>query len=806
MARPWKAIPMIGKIISDHKIIAELGRGGMGVIYEADQISLSRPVAMKVLADHLGRDPAFVQRFLNEARAIAKLNHPNIVQIYNVGQEDEIYYFTMEFIDGTSLDEIISKQKMLPLEHVLNIISNVAKALAFAHEHGIVHRDIKPNNIMINKQGTVKLMDFGIALQERAQRVTITGGILGTPEYMSPEQAMGKTASTLSDIYSLGAVFYEMLTGKVPIKGDTPLETIGKIQIETPIPPRSLNQRIPPDVEKIIMKMMAKNPEQRYQSCQALRKDLKRSRASGPIMPPPKQKTPPAKPAARVKRVPPPPPRIVPARRSGIKTGLIIFLVLCLTVSLALLFKYGKKPSAPTKTSQPAAIIEPVKQVLASDAEAARLAMEQAREKAAADLVQRLVDATNLVADHPWIESARIEGPSVIVVATIERDRRGGVLRKTQRLENDLRRRFTNVKITGQELTSDGLHLNLELQTVSEFATYLASRPMVQAPPTCVQVWRRAEKMRRSGDEYFRGSQYGPAQKSYNDANELYGKTSEVATVEKSAAMVDRELRTALSKAEEFSFSDTVVLKRGKEIKGEIVSKDADSVQIHTPLGMVTLPIVQISSLMHAPPEVGEALQRLRSEIRELERQQGSFGDMLREFQVLYTGIPVAKAPGEVKQSMLSAGTFYVISFIIILLIFLLLGLSLRPTREIATMLFVLLSLGALDWFNVLNPCESPFYNQECLDYPYEHHPDIFPGLFPPLLFREGCTESQQKIINPFGWKCIPITWQVDEWNFCNTTCKVNPISWAYTALYWHALSCIITFIPKQFRRKEITL
>ncbi|UCD59149.1 MAG: protein kinase, partial [Candidatus Hydrogenedentota bacterium] len=274
---------MIGEEIRNYRILKELGKGGMGVVYKANQISLGRMVAMKVLPHHLTSDPAFIKRFENEARAIAKLNHPNIVQIYDIGHHEQIYYYTMEFIEGPSLDEIIYKEGFLSLDRAISIIAQVAKALQYAHGHGIVHRDIKPSNIMIDKSGRVKVTDFGLALQERTTRLTMDGSIVGTPEYMSPEQAAGQTATARSDIYSLGVVFYEILTGKVPFEAESALMVLDKIRTSEPQWPRSLNPDIPVEVEEAIRNMMAKNPRDRYASCQELIQDVRRLKSGEPV-------------------------------------------------------------------------------------------------------------------------------------------------------------------------------------------------------------------------------------------------------------------------------------------------------------------------------------------------------------------------------------------------------------------------------------------------------------------------------------------------------------------------------------------
>jgi predicted Ser/Thr protein kinase len=282
---------MIGKETGNYRILKELGKGGMGVVYKANQISLGRMVAMKVLPQHLTTNPSFIKRFKNEARAIAKLNHPNIVQIFDVGQDDGTHYYTMEFIEGPPLDEIIYRDGRLPLDRAINIILQVAGALQYAHGQGIVHRDIKPSNIMIDKSGRIKVTDFGLALQQKTTRLTIDGGIVGTPEYMSPEQAVGQTATAQSDIYSLGIVFYELLTGKVPFEADSPLMLLNKIRDSEPQWPCSINPDIPAGIEKVIRNLMAKKPQDRYQSCQELIQDIKRFKMGQPISAPAKRST-----------------------------------------------------------------------------------------------------------------------------------------------------------------------------------------------------------------------------------------------------------------------------------------------------------------------------------------------------------------------------------------------------------------------------------------------------------------------------------------------------------------------------------
>jgi serine/threonine protein kinase len=274
---------MIGKEIGNYKILKELGRGGMGVVYKCNQLTLGRMVAMKVLPSHLTTDGAFVKRFENEARAIAKLNHPNIVQIFDIGQENDIHYYTMEFVEGPSLDQVIYREGFMPLDRALNIVLQVARALQYAHSQGIIHRDIKPSNIMLDQSNHAKVADFGLALQERTTRLTVDGSIVGTPEYMSPEQAAAEPATLRSDIYSLGVVFYELLTGKVPFEGESALLILKKIQASEPEWPRSINSQIPIEVEKVIQRMMAKKARDRYANCKDVIQDLRRLKAGQPI-------------------------------------------------------------------------------------------------------------------------------------------------------------------------------------------------------------------------------------------------------------------------------------------------------------------------------------------------------------------------------------------------------------------------------------------------------------------------------------------------------------------------------------------
>jgi tRNA A-37 threonylcarbamoyl transferase component Bud32 len=253
-----------------YKIIEELGRGGMGVVYKAHDSVLDRTVAYKVLPQDLKNHPKIVESLMREARALAKLHHPNIVTVFDAGQSSDTYFFVMEYIEGKNLREIVNERGALPINEALGIAIQTARALAYAHQNNIMHRDIKTSNVMITKGGTVKLMDFGLAkaLGEAAAART---AVSGTPYYMSPEQTLGSEIDHRTDIYSFGVMLFELLTGQVPFKDGN----IGYHHLHTPPPtPTSLRVDIPPAIERIVLKCLEKDKEKRYQTADELLKDL----------------------------------------------------------------------------------------------------------------------------------------------------------------------------------------------------------------------------------------------------------------------------------------------------------------------------------------------------------------------------------------------------------------------------------------------------------------------------------------------------------------------------------------------------
>lgn len=262
-------------IFSDrYEMVKHIARGGMAQVYLARDLLLDRPVALKVLFPELSVDRSFVERFRREAKAAANLSHPNIVSIYDWGQGDQTYYIVMEYVDGPTLSSMLRQGPLEP-ERAAAIGASVAAALDFAHRRGVIHRDVKPGNVLLDDRGQVKVADFGIARAVgTSEDLTQTGSVMGTATYFSPEQAQGHSVDPRSDVYSLGVVLYEMTTGKPPFSGDSPVSIAYKHVKEPPPRPSAVNPAVPPGLEAIILKAMAKEPEARYQTAEDMRADL----------------------------------------------------------------------------------------------------------------------------------------------------------------------------------------------------------------------------------------------------------------------------------------------------------------------------------------------------------------------------------------------------------------------------------------------------------------------------------------------------------------------------------------------------
>ena len=267
-----------------YEIVGELGQGAMGIVYKATDPLIDRIVAIKTITLSLAQEEReeYEARFYQEAKAAGRLSHPNIVTIFDVGRSGDIAYIAMEFLQGRELRDILNDDKLLPVDQVLDIVAQVAMGLAYAHEHGIIHRDIKPSNIMVGRDCQVKITDFGIARMASSAVRTQTGMVLGSPKYMSPEQVMGKLTDQRSDIFSLGVMLYEMLTGQPAFTG----ENVNAIMYQTlnaiPQPPKSLNPAVPEMLNFIVAKALAKDVENRYQNARDLANDLRACRGTMP--------------------------------------------------------------------------------------------------------------------------------------------------------------------------------------------------------------------------------------------------------------------------------------------------------------------------------------------------------------------------------------------------------------------------------------------------------------------------------------------------------------------------------------------
>jgi uncharacterized RDD family membrane protein YckC/predicted Ser/Thr protein kinase len=260
-------LPPAPKQLKHFEIISQIGKGGMGTVYLARDASLDREVALKVLSPLLTRDETMVERFLREARAQAHINHLNITQIYFIGEEQDCHFFAMELLEGKTLAEVLEEKGALPWEEALSYLQQAATGLAAAYERGVVHHDVKPSNLILTKDGTIKIADFGLAKRiERDSRITGTGIITGTPAYMSPEQGRGGHTDHRSDIYSLGASLFHLIAGRPPLEGDSPVGTI--VQQITTVPPKlsEVEPSTPRRVSEFVARCLEKDPQKRYQS------------------------------------------------------------------------------------------------------------------------------------------------------------------------------------------------------------------------------------------------------------------------------------------------------------------------------------------------------------------------------------------------------------------------------------------------------------------------------------------------------------------------------------------------------------
>jgi serine/threonine-protein kinase len=275
------ATPQI--LLGRYEVGRLLGAGGMAEVYEGHDRLLARRVAIKILLSQYAHDPAFLARFRREAQSAASLSHPNIVGVYDTGSEGDTWFIVMEYVDGRTLKDIIRAEGALYWARAAEVAGDVAGALAVAHARGIVHRDVKPGNVMLTTEGKVKVMDFGIARATAVPSITQTSAVVGTAQYIAPEQAQGLEVDARSDVYALGCCLYEMVTGQVPFTGPTPVAIAYRHVREDPTPPRALNPDVPVPLERVCLKAMGKRPEDRYQTAVELQRDLERVRAGEPV-------------------------------------------------------------------------------------------------------------------------------------------------------------------------------------------------------------------------------------------------------------------------------------------------------------------------------------------------------------------------------------------------------------------------------------------------------------------------------------------------------------------------------------------
>ncbi len=275
------ATPQI--LLGRYEVGRLLGAGGMAEVYEGHDRLLARRVAIKILLSQYAHDPAFLARFRREAQAAASLSHPNIVGVFDTGSEGDTWFIVMEHVDGRTLKDVIRAEGALFWARAAEVAADVAGALAVAHARGIVHRDVKPGNVMLTTDGDVKVMDFGIARASAVPSITQTSAVVGTAQYIAPEQAQGLEVDARSDVYALGCCLYEMVTGQVPFTGPTPVAIAYRHVREDPTPPRALNPDVPVPLEQVCLKAMAKRPEDRYQTAAEMQRDLERVRAGEPV-------------------------------------------------------------------------------------------------------------------------------------------------------------------------------------------------------------------------------------------------------------------------------------------------------------------------------------------------------------------------------------------------------------------------------------------------------------------------------------------------------------------------------------------
>ncbi len=430
-----------------YEVSAPIASGGMAEVFLARDRLLGRQVALKVLHPEYARDRAFIERFRREAQAAASLNDPKVVSIYDWGSEDGTHYIVMEYVQGRSLKELIQREGPLAPQRALEIAADVCAALGLAHRQGIVHRDVKSANIMVTPARETKVTDFGIARAsvDAGRTVTQAGMVIGTASYLSPEQAQGLAVDARSDVYSVGVVLYEALTGEVPFKADTPVAIAYKHVKEDPAAPSRLNRRIPPQVDAVVMKALAKNPDNRYQSAEEMRHDLQRLLAGQPVQATPllpaDRTTTMGTVADRTTVLPAssgfPPTRDTSARQRGLMYALLFLLFLSIVVGAgALVFRIF---SPGTETVEVPKVTGKPLDLAQRELQAARLIVEERRESSDAVPLDHVIEQDpedgRKVSPGSRVELVISSGPDQVVVPDV----RGKTREEARRLLEEAR-------------------------------------------------------------------------------------------------------------------------------------------------------------------------------------------------------------------------------------------------------------------------------------------------------------------------------------------------------------------------------
>jgi WD40 repeat protein/serine/threonine protein kinase len=393
--------------ITGYEIVGELGRGGMGVVYKARQTKLNRVVALKMVlsGQHAGKDDLY--RFRTEAEAVACLQHENIVQIYEVGEQDGRPYFSLEYVPGGTLDDKLEREAPLPPANAARLMETLARAVHVAHQHGIIHRDLKPGNVLLTSDGAPKITDFGLAKRLDTPGQTSTGSVMGTPSYMAPEQAEGRTRDigTPTDVWALGAILYETLTGRPPFLADAPLDTMLLVVRADPVPPARLNHKVPRDLDTICLKCLEKDPRRRYPSALALAEDLQRFLNNEPIV---------ARPIAVWER------SLKWAKRRPAAAGILLVSLLALVALIGIGIWYQGHLAAALAESRR----------LQKDAEDARSETNRQMLRLRVISGNQLVDMGDLLGSLPWFARALELEQSHAERAAMHRIRLGTVLRQ----------------------------------------------------------------------------------------------------------------------------------------------------------------------------------------------------------------------------------------------------------------------------------------------------------------------------------------------------------------------------------------